>query len=171
MPCRNSASCYRCEHATAGNRSINEPLPRHRAASASQPDRTRSWLAETLQQQRTTASACAPVPRASSPRWGPANASSWISFAPSVLFSALVWMCQLSLVLAELLTNTARHAFALGCRATLKPHLGRRNAAVTMIVVDDGVGLRPGFDPGPYGLRIVLARIFHQGSDQRPGEG
>jgi two-component sensor histidine kinase len=69
-------------------------------------------------------------------------------------------MCQLSLVLAELLTNTARHAFALGCRATLKPHLGRRNAAVTMIVVDDGVGLRPGFDPGPYGLRIVLALLL-----------
>jgi two-component system, sensor histidine kinase PdtaS len=71
----------------------------------------------------------------------------------------------LAVVLTELLQNAVEHAYPLGERAApgdVLVELGREGAVAIVRVVDDGVGVEPGFslhDSGGLGLTIVRTFI------------
>ncbi|MDP3179075.1 MAG: histidine kinase dimerization/phosphoacceptor domain -containing protein, partial [Spirochaetaceae bacterium] len=68
-------------------------------------------------------------------------------------------VAPLGLVLNELLTNSAKHAFPDGRRGTIRIRFAKTSAgSYELRYSDDGIGLPPGFDPSStptLGLRIV----------------
>lgn len=81
----------------------------------------------------------------------------------------------IALVLNELLTNCAKHAFPSRATGTVDVHVAREEDQIVLEVRDDGTGLDPARRPGGLGLTIVQTLVTRnlRGSVTvtSPGEG
>lgn len=81
----------------------------------------------------------------------------------------------IALVLNELLTNCAKHAFPSRATGTVDVHVAREEDQIVLEVRDDGAGLDPARRPGGLGLTIVQTLVTRnlRGSVTvtSPGEG
>jgi two-component sensor histidine kinase len=76
----------------------------------------------------------------------------------------------LAMVLTEVLQNAMEHAFGEGPAGTVEVHAVNAGGLLRVTVVDDGVGLPPGFDPGAsssLGLSIVRTLVGELGGTLR----
>jgi two-component sensor histidine kinase len=67
-------------------------------------------------------------------------------------------LLTLSLLLNEIVTNSAKHAFPAGATGTITVKLDRETEDYVLTVSDDGKGVPIGFDPGTsrgLGTRIM----------------
>jgi len=78
----------------------------------------------------------------------------------------------LAMVLTEVLQNAMEHGFAEGGSGTVEVTVDGGASELAVRVVDDGVGLPPGFDPeatGSLGLSIVRTLVHELGGSLRIG--
>ncbi len=65
---------------------------------------------------------------------------------------------SIGLIVNELVTDCFKHAFPGGRRGTITVRLAREGEALALDIVDDGIGLPPGFNPAEaegFGLKLV----------------